>query len=82
MISRADRATFDAAIDRFKTKHPEVEGQVGVWLDLALKDFADYLGEFLEDISVDERAQGVALVADLAILDNAAAWQRACKERP
>ena len=81
MISRSDRAAFDEALAQFKTEYPELDAQVGVWLDLAIKSFADYIAEIREDITPDERAAGLSVAAVLAIVETAASWQRTCRKR-
>lgn len=80
MISREDRAVFDAALAKFKAEHREIEAQVGIWLDLALDTFGDYIGEIREDATPEQRAEGLPIVAGIAILETAAAWQRTCRK--
>ncbi len=81
VISPADRAVFDEGIARFKLEYPGLDTQVGVWLDLALASFVDYLCEIREDITAEERTAGLHIVAALAITETAASWQRTCRRR-
>jgi len=79
VISRSDRAAFDEALAQFKAEYPELD--VGVWLDLAIQSFADYIAEIRDDITPDERTAGLSVAAGLAIVETAASWQRTCRKR-
>jgi len=80
-LSRSDRAAFDTALAQFKAEYPELDAQVGVWLDLAIQSFDDYIAEIREDVTAEERATGLPVVAGLAIAETAASWQRTCRKR-
>jgi hypothetical protein len=80
-VTADDRAAFDAAMLAFRTTHRDLDGQIGAWSDLALRSFAEYLVDMRDDISPEDRATGIPLVAELAIAECAAEWQRTCRKR-
>ena len=80
VLSSDDRALFEARLEIFRETHPESSAGSFLWSDVALRTFTAYLGEIREDVTAVERAQGVPLIADLAILDAAIAWARTCRK--
>ena len=71
------RQIFDAALARFRAEYPDIGAQTAVWSDLAAARFADDVATIRADATDAERAEGLPLLADLAVLDAALGWQRA-----